>query len=166
MEAVLTRVQLGLARQEIRELREEIQILPNRTGDQVSSSLVQGMVQPQASFVRLEQVALELTGMLQRAAIVEANLSTAGWRGIGAAIGAIFRVQALAIVVGVIALVSAGIGGVMVWNMTEADRRVLEFNREVIERCHRDYAADEDLNGWYTCPKFQVPMPEQVDGAE
>lgn len=98
---------------------------------------------------------------LRRAAVIDASIAKSGWRGIGAAVAAIFKHQNLLTVVGVLMLVSGLLGAALVWNLGESDRRILEQNRLVTEECDANHASDKDKNGWYTCRSWQLPMPEK-----
>lgn len=69
-----------------------------------------------------------LTGELRRAAVIDASIAESGWRGIGAALAAIFKHQNLLIVVGSLMLFSGLIGADLTWKLGASDRRILEQN--------------------------------------
>jgi len=103
----------------------------------------------------------ELTKELRAAAVIEASIVESGWRGIGAALGAIFKHQNLRTVVGILMGMSGVLGFAITWNLGGQNRLLLERNRQVIELCNTNRASDPDKNGWYTCPLWQLPMPEK-----
>ncbi len=98
---------------------------------------------------------------LRRAAVIEASIAESGWRGIGAALAAIFKHQNLLTMVGALMLSSGLLGAVMAWNLGANDRRILEQNRQVTQECNTNHASDKDKNGWYTCRLWQLPMPKK-----
>lgn len=101
----------------------------------------------------------KLTKELRAVAVIDASIAESGWRGIGAALAAVFKHQNLAIVVGVLMAVSGVLGSMLVWNPGESNRSVLQQNRQIIQECNTNLASDQDKNGWYTCPLWQLPMP-------
>ena len=103
----------------------------------------------------------ELTKELRAAAAIEASLAESGWRGIGAAIAAVFKHQNLLFVVGILAAVGGILGFTIAWNLGGYNRRLVERNRAVIQQCNIKSASDPDSNGWYTCPQWQLPMPRK-----
>jgi hypothetical protein len=98
---------------------------------------------------------------LQAAAIIEAKITESGWRGIGAALAAIFNHQNLLAVVGALMGTSLILGGAVAWNLGASNRLLLEHNRQATSECDRNLASDKDRNGWYTCPLWQLPMPKK-----
>ena len=102
-----------------------------------------------------------LTYELRAAALVDASIAQAGWRGIGAALSAIFKHQNLRTVVGILIATSGLLGFVFAWNLGAQNRLLLEQNRRVVQECNSNRASDPDKNGWYTCPLWQLPMPEK-----
>ena len=110
---------------------------------------------------RARMASNELTKELRAAAAIDASLAESGWRGIGAAIAAVFRHQNLLFVVGIFVAVGAVLGFTIAWNLGEYNRRLVERNRQVIQQCNLKNASDPDNNGWYTCPGWQLPMPKK-----
>lgn len=102
-----------------------------------------------------------LTKELQAAAIIDASIGESGWRGIGAALAAIFKHQNLRTVVGILIGMSLVLGFAVAWNLGLQNRLLVERNRQVIQKCNSNRASDPDKNGWYTCPLWQLPMPEK-----
>ncbi len=102
-----------------------------------------------------------LTKELRAAAIIDASIAESGWRGIGAAIAAIFKHPHLRMVVGVIMGMTFVLGFAIAWNLGLQNRLLVERNRQVIQECNTNRASDPDKNGWYTCPLWQLPMPEK-----
>lgn len=102
-----------------------------------------------------------LTKELKAAAIVDASIASSGWRGIGAALAAIFKHQNLRTVIGILVAMSLVVGFAIAWNLGSQNRLLVERNRQVIQECNTHRASDPDKNGWYTCPLWQLPMPEK-----
>jgi len=102
-----------------------------------------------------------LTKELRAAAVIDASIAQAGWRGIGAALAAIFKHQNLMTVVGIFMAMGGVLGFAIAWNLGAQNRLLLERNRQVIQACNKNWASDPHHSGWYTCPWFQLPMPEQ-----
>ncbi|HEY9779323.1 MAG TPA: hypothetical protein V6D09_04190 [Leptolyngbyaceae cyanobacterium] len=102
-----------------------------------------------------------LTKELRAAAIIDASIADSGWRGIGAALSAIFKHQNLRTVIGILVAMSLVLGFVIAWNYGGQNRLVMERNRQVIQECNTNRASDPDKNGWYTCPLWQLPMPQE-----
>ena len=102
-----------------------------------------------------------LTKELRAAAIIDASIAESGWRGIGAAGAAIFKHQNLMTVVGILMAMGGVLGFAVAWNLLAPSRLLLERNRQVIQQCNRFRASDPDKNGWYTCPLWQLPIPEK-----
>lgn len=146
---------------EVRGVMEELDSSlaehPERLKDSVSAVL-----KPYLTEMGLMRLATdELREELQAAAIIEAGIAESGWRGIGAALAAIFQHQNLLAVVGSLMGISLILGGAVAWNLGGSNRLLLEHNREAIRECNRDLASDKDRNGWYTCPLWQLPMPKK-----
>lgn len=120
------------------------------------------VLQPYLEEVGRTRIASDtLTKELRAAAIVDASIAESGWRGIGAALGAIFKHQNLRTVVGVLMGMTFVLGFAIAWNLGLQNRLLIERNRQVIQKCNTQSASDRDLNGWYTCPLWQLPMPEK-----
>lgn len=103
----------------------------------------------------------KLTKELRAAAVIDASIAESGWRGIGAALSAIFKHQNLMTVVGILIATSGLLSFVFAWNLGGQNRLLLERNRRFIQQCNMNRASDPDKNGWYTCPLWQLPMPEK-----
>jgi len=102
-----------------------------------------------------------LTKEFRAAAVIDASIAESGWRGIGAALAAIFKHQNLMTVVGILAAMSGVLGFAIAWNLGAQNRLLLERNRQVIQSCSAKWASDPHNHGWYTCPLWQLPMPEK-----
>ena len=108
---------------------------------------------------RARMASNELSKELRAAAAIDASLAESGWRGIGAALAAVFQHQNLLFVVGIFVAVGGVLGFGLAWNLAGENRRLVERNREVIRQCNLKNASDPDNNGWYTCPGWQLTMP-------
>lgn len=102
-----------------------------------------------------------LTKELRAAAIIDASIAESGWRGIGAALSAIKKHPHLRTVIGILVAMSLVVGFAIAWNFGSQNRLLVERNRQVIQECNTNRASDSDKNGWYTCPLWQLPMPEK-----
>ena len=110
---------------------------------------------------RVRSASNELTKELRAAAVIDASIAESGWRGIGAALSAIFKHQNLLVVVGILMGMSGVLGFGIAWNLGAQNRQLVERNQQVIQECNTNRASDPDKNGWYTCPLWQLPMPEK-----
>ncbi len=110
---------------------------------------------------RVRIASAQLTKELRAAAVIDASIAESGWRGIGAALAAIFKHQNLMTVVGILMATSGLLGFVFAWNLGAQNRLLLEQNRRVIQVCNTNRASDPDKNGWFTCPLWQLPIPEK-----
>jgi len=102
----------------------------------------------------------ELTQELRAAAIIDASISESGWMGIGAALAAIFKHQNLTIVVGIFMAIGGVLGFAIAWKLGKPNRLLLDRNQQVLQACNKNWASDPHHYGWYTCPLWQLPMPE------
>jgi hypothetical protein len=157
-------VETALTRIEIAELRTKLtQTDSNLKGhpEQLKNSL-ELVLRPYLSEVGRARIASdELTHELRAAALIDASIAESGWRGIGAALAAIFKHQNLTAVVGILVASGVVLGFAIAWNLGAQNRLLLERNRQVIQQCNRLRASDPDKNGWYTCPLWQLPIPEK-----
>lgn len=157
METALTRI-------EIAELRAHLtQTDSNLVGhpEQLKKTLAV-VLRPYLEEVGRVRIASDnLTKELRAVALVDASIAESGWRGVGAALAAIFKHQNLRTVVGVLVATSGLLGFVFAWNLGAQNRLLLERNRGVIQVCNSNRASDPDKNGWYTCPSWQLPLPEK-----
>ena len=120
------------------------------------------VLNPYLEKVGLAQIASDnLQKELRAAAIIDASIAESGWRGIGAALAAIFKHQNLRTVVGILIVSGGVLGFAVAWKLLAPSRLLLERNRQVIQQCNQSRASDPDKNGWYTCPLWQLPMPEK-----
>ncbi|PSM48470.1 hypothetical protein C7Y66_14250 [Chroococcidiopsis sp. CCALA 051] len=110
---------------------------------------------------RVRSASNELTKELRAAAVIDASIAESGWRGIGAALSAIFKHQNLRVVVGILMGMSGVLGFGIAWNLGGQNRQLVERNQQVIQECNTNRASDPDKNGWYTCPLWQLPIPEK-----
>jgi len=102
-----------------------------------------------------------LTKELRAAAIIDASMAESGWRGIGAALAAIFKHQNLATAVGILMAMGGVLGFAIALKLVEQNRLLLDRNQQVIQACNKNWASDPHHYGWYTCPLWQLPMPEK-----
>ncbi len=157
VETVITRI-------EIAELKAKLtQTDSNLSGhpEQLKNSL-ELVLKPYLSEVGRTRIASDtLTKELRAAAIIDASIAESGWWGIGAALTAIFKHQNLMTVVGILVVSGGMLGFAIAWNLGGHNRLLLERNRQVIQQCNTNRASDPDKNGWYTCPLWQLPMPEK-----
>ncbi len=157
METALTRVEVAELRAKLRQTDSNLASHP----EQLKSSL-ELVLKPYLEEVGRARIATdELTKELRAVAIIDASIAESGWRGIGAALAAIFKHQNLMMVVGGLMATSGVLGFVFAWNLGAQNRLLLERNQQVIEECNTNRASDPDKNGWYTCPSWQLPMPEE-----
>ena len=157
VETALTRVEIAELRAQLRQTDSSLEIHP----EQLKNSM--GLVlRPYLEEVGRARIATdELIKELRAVAIIDASIAESGWRGIGAALAAIFKHQNLMLVVGGLMATLGVLGFVFAWNLGASNRLLLERNRQVIESCNTNRASDPDKNGWYTCPSWQLPMPEE-----
>ena len=102
-----------------------------------------------------------LTQELRAAAVIEASIAQAGWRGIGAALAAIFKHQNLTTVVGIFMAMGGVLGFAIAWKLGQPNRLLLDRNQQVLQACNKNWASDPHHYGWYTCPLWQLPMPDK-----
>lgn len=159
--AVINRVIEELLRGDLQELRREIDLAPKQIGQQLVVSVQEALMEPVQEIRAARKDVRVLTQELRASAVLDAALSQSGWRGIGAAIGAIFRLDNLGVVALMICTGSLGMGLAIGHWFSDRERGIIEFNKGVIQECHQHFAADADKNGWYTCPQFQLPMPRK-----
>jgi hypothetical protein len=157
-------VETALTRIEIASLQEKLtQTDSNLAGhpDQLKKTM-ELVLNPYLEEVGLTRIASDnLQKELRAAAIIDASIAESGWRGIGAALAAIFKHQNLMTVVGILVVSGGVLGFAIAWNLLAPHRLLLERNRQVIQSCNTNRASDSDKNGWYTCPLWQLPMPEK-----
>lgn len=157
-------VETNLTRIEIAELKAKLA----QTSSNLAShpehlkKTLELVLQPYLEEVGRVRIASDtLTKELRAAAIIDASIAESGWRGIGAALAAIFKHQNLMTVVGILVALGGILGFAIAWNLGAHNRLVMERNRQVIQKCNTNRASDPDKNGWYTCPSWQLPMPEK-----
>jgi len=157
-------VETALTRIEIAELKAKLTQTDSNLAshpEQLKKSL-ELVLRPYLDSVGLTRIALDnLTKELRYAAVIEASMAESGWRGIGAALAAIFKHQNLTTVVGIVMAISGVLGFAIAWNLGGPNRLILERNQQVIQKCNAHWASDPHNHGWYTCPLWQLPMPEQ-----
>ena len=157
METALTRIEMA-------NLRAQLKQTDNHLADhpELLKKTVQLVLNPYLEKVGTAQLASEsLTKELRAAAIIDALLAESGWRGIGAALAAIFKHQNLMTVVGILVVSGGLLGFIFAWNLGAQNRLLMERNRQIIQECNTNRASDPDKNGWYTCPLWQLPMPDK-----
>lgn len=153
----MTRVELAELRAQLRQTDSNLALHPEQL-----KNYLELVLKPYLDEMGRARIATdELTKELRAVAIIDASIAESGWRGIGAALAAIFKHQNLMTVVGVVVATSGLLGFVFAWNLGAQNRLLLERNRQVIEECNANRASDPDKNGWYTCPLWQLPMPEK-----
>ncbi len=157
VETALTRVEIAELRAKLRQTDSNLASHPEQLQNSLSVVL-----KPYLEEVGRARIATDkLTKELRAVVIIDASIAESGWRGIGAALAAIFKHQNLMMVVGGLMAMSGVLGFVFAWNLGAQNRLLLERNRQVIEECNTNRASDPDKNGWYTCPSWQLPMPEE-----
>lgn len=156
METALTRVEIAELKAKLAQTDSNLANHP----EQLKNTLAL-VLRPYLEEVGRVRIASDkLTHELRAAAIIDASIAESGWRGIGAAGAAIFKHQNLLTVVGILMATSGVLGLAIAWNLGAQNRLFLERNRQVIQECNTNRASDPDLNGWYTCPLWQLPIPE------
>lgn len=157
-------VETALTRIEMAELKAQLARTDSHLANhpsQLNKSL-ELVLSPYLQEVGRTRIASDnLTYELRAAALIDASIAESGWRGIGAALTAIFKHQNLTTVLGILMAVSGVLGFAIAWNLGAQNRLLLERNRQVIQECNTNRASDPDKNGWYTCPLWQLPMPEK-----
>lgn len=157
VETALTRIEMASLQAQLAQTDSHLALHPSQL--KKSLNLV---LQPYLEEVGRTRIASDtLTKELRAAAIIDASIASSGWRGIGAALAAIFKHQNLRIVVGIFMGMSLVLGFGIAWNLGGQNRLLVERNRQVIQKCNTNLASDRDKNGWYTCPLWQLPMPKK-----
>jgi hypothetical protein len=157
VETALTRIEMAEFGAKLAQTDSNLALHPL----QLKKTLAE-VLQPYLEEVGRTRIASDtLTKELRAAAIIDASIAISGWRGIGAAIAAIFKHQNLRIVVGILMGMSLVLGFVVAWNLGVQNRLLIERNQQVIQECNTQSASDPDKNGWYTCPLWQLPMPQE-----
>lgn len=159
--AVINRVIEELLQGDLKTLRREIEKTPKQIGRQMAVDVKSVLIEPVQEIRSARTDIRSLTQELRASAVLESSLSQSGWKGIGTAISSITRLDNLRVVVAGMMGTSFLIGIGIANGFAAGDREIIQFNRGVIQDCHQNYAADVDKNGWYTCPKFQLPMPQK-----
>jgi hypothetical protein len=157
VETALTRIEIASLQEKLTQTDSHLASHP----EQLKNSM-ELVLNPYLEEVGLTRIASDkLTKELRAAAIIDASIAESGWRGIGAALAAIFKHQNLRTVVGILVGLGGVLGFAVAWNLGAPNRLLLERNRQVIQQCNQSRASDPDKNGWYTCPLWQLPMPEK-----
>ncbi len=157
METALTRIEMAEFGAKLAQTSSNLALHP----EQLKNTLAL-VLQPYLEEVGRVRIATDkLTYELRAAAIIDASIAESGWRGIGAAIGAIKKHPHLRTVVGILMAMSLVLGFAIAWNLGSQNRLLVERNRQVIQECNTQSASDPDKNGWYTCPLWQLPMPKK-----
>lgn len=157
VETVLTRVEMAELKAKLTQTDNKLVNHPEQLKDSLDLVL-----KPYLEAVGNNRLSSDkLTKELRAVAVIDASIAESGWRGVGAALAEIFKHQNLVTVVGVLMAVSGVLGSMLVWNLGASNRRVLQQNRQIIQECNTNLASDQDKNGWYTCPLWQLPMPEK-----
>lgn len=157
VETALTRIEIASLQAKLTQTDSNLKGHPS----QLKKSL-ELVLNPYLEEVGLTRIASDnLTKELRAVAIIDASIAESGWRGIGAAGAAIFKHQNLMTVVGILVVSGGLLGFIFAWNLGAQNRLLLERNRQVIQECNTNRASDPDKNGWYTCPLWQLPMPDK-----
>ena len=157
METALTRIEIASLQAKLTQTDSNLAGHP----EQLKNSL-EVVLRPYLEEVGRTRIASDkLTKELRAAAIIDASIAESGWRGIGAALAAIFKHQNLMTVVGILVVSGGLLGFIFAWNLGAQNRLLMERNRQVIQECNQNRASDPDKNGWYTCPLWQLPMPQK-----
>ena len=157
VETALTRIEIASLKAQLAQTDSNLKGHPEQL--KKSLELVLSPYLEEVGRVRISSD--KLTKELRAAAIVDASIAESGWRGIGAALAAIIKHQNLMTVVGILVVSGVVLGFAIAWNLGAQNRLLLERNRQVIQQCNQSRASDPDLNGWYTCPLWQLPMPDK-----
>ena len=161
VEAIINRVMEELLRGDLQGLRQEIDKAPNEMRRQLIVSAKEALTEPLQEIRATRKDIRVLAQELRASAVLDASLSQSGWRGIGAAVGAIFRLESLGFVVLILFFSTLGAGLGLGYRFSAGERQMIKFNQKIIQDCRENYAVDADKNGWYTCPQFQLPMPRK-----
>lgn len=157
METALTRIEIASLQEKLTQTDSNLEGHP----DQLKKTM-ELVLNPYLEEVGRTRISSDtLTKELRAAAIIDASIAESGWRGIGAALAAIFKHQNLRTVVGILIVSGGVLGFAVAWKLLAPSRLLLERNRQVIQQCNKSRASDPDKNGWYTCPLWQLPMPEK-----
>ena len=157
VETALTRIEMAEFGAKLAQTNSSLALHPEQLKNSLSLVL-----QPYLEEVGRARIATDnLAYELRAAAIIDASIANSGWRGIGAALSAIFKHQNLLVVVGILMAMSLVLGFAIAWNYGGQNRQVMERNRQVIQECNTNRASDPDNNGWYTCQLWQLPMPQE-----
>ncbi|MCM1984458.1 hypothetical protein [Lyngbya confervoides] len=151
---MINRVVMERLGDELGTTQEQWQVLPERIKQAVERSLSKPVQAIQSNQTTVEQLTVEL----RKNSVIQASLKDSGWRGVLCSLEAIAQHQMLGLTVGAISLFSALLAGGVVWSLGWGDRRIVEFNRQAIERCYEKFALDTDGNGWFSCSGIQLPM--------
>ena len=153
VETTLVRVEMEGLRASLKTFEQVNQRIPEQISETVIELLEEPLEQVRASNNSVSKLSLQLF----QSTVLEAALSQSGWLGFMAAARAIGRHRNLAIVVGVIALISGVIGGKIAWQLGARDREVIEYNDPVIEQCYKRFLPTKGKRDWFTCPGLQLP---------
>lgn len=157
VETALNRIEMASLQAQLRQTDSNLSSHPSHLKNSLDLVL-----RPYLEEVGRTRIASDtLTKELRAAAIIDASIASSGWRGIGAALAAIFKHQNLRTVVGILMGMTGVLGFAIAWNYGGQNRLLIERNRQVIHSCNTHRASDRDLNGWYTCPLWQLPMPKK-----
>ena len=157
METALTRIEMAEFGAKLAQTNSSLALHPEQLKNSLSLVL-----QPYLEEVGRARIATDnLAYELRAAAIIDTSIANSGWRGIGAAIGAIFKHQNIRTVVGILMAMSLALGFAIAWNYGAQNRLLVERNQQAFESCNTNRASDPDNNGWYTCPLWQLPMPQE-----
>jgi len=157
VETAITRIEMASLKAKLAQTDSNLQGHP----EQLKKSL-ELVLNPYLKEVGLTRIASDaLTKELRAAAVIDASIAESGWRGIGAALAAIFKHQNLMTVVGILMAMGGVLGFAIAWKLGEPNRLLLDRNQQVLQACNKNWASDPHHYGWYTCPLWQLPMPEK-----
>ncbi|MGA7954000.1 MAG: hypothetical protein WCA07_10830 [Gloeobacterales cyanobacterium] len=153
VETALMRVEMEGLRASLKTSEQVNQRIPEQISKTVAELLEEPLEQVRASNNSVSKLSLQLF----QSTVLEASLSQSGWLGMMAAAKAIGRHKNLAIVVGVIALISGLIGGKIAWQLGAGNRELLSHNDAVIKQCYKRFLPTKGKQDWFTCPGLQLP---------
>ncbi|MEH2248371.1 hypothetical protein [Nostoc sp.] len=133
VETAITRIEMASLKAKLAQTDSNLQGHP----EQLKKSL-ELVLNPYLKEVGHARIASDtLTQELRAAAVIEASIAESGWRGIGAALAAIFKHQNLMTVVGILVGFGGVLGFAIAWKLVESNRLLLDRNQQVIQACNK-----------------------------
>lgn len=157
METALTRIEIAGLEAKLMQTDSHLASHPQELENSLKLALSPYLQEVNRNWVASDT----LTKELRAAAILDANITESGWRGIGTALSAIFKHQNLTVVVGIFMIFGGVLGFGIAWKLGAPNRLILERNQQVLEFCNQNWVSKPPPSGWYTCPIWQLPVPEK-----